>query len=205
MGDPRCCPVCLTALSEVQSPDIYGRPLIIDQCPDCHGIWFDRGELFRLNAKTLETTEQHPTAKASGTLPLFPNAAAAYTCPACRTGLVQLHEATWPKQTHAWQCRGCLGLWLGEDDVHSFMAFRQAKIRTAREHLDEERNHASRLAAAEAQVRTEMAGDVAKVVAPHLLYAILPAWVAVLLDLAASAWPLLRDRIDTETGSGGRK
>lgn len=194
MGDPRCCPVCLTALTERHSPDVYGRPLTIDQCPECRGIWFDRGELFRLNANSLATSALHPNAAPAGTLPLFPNSKQAYRCPACKTPLVQLHEAAWPKETRAWQCRGCLGLWLGESDVRSFMTFRLAKLRTAREQIDQEREHAARVAAAQGRVQTEMAIDAAKIVVPGLLYAILPGWVAVLLDLAASAWPYLRDK-----------
>jgi len=39
-GETLSCPRCGTALSPVMHQDVT-----VDQCPDCQGMWLDRGEL----------------------------------------------------------------------------------------------------------------------------------------------------------------
>lgn len=42
-GEPLRCPTCGTRLIEVERADV-----LIDACPDCRGVWMDRGELDKI-------------------------------------------------------------------------------------------------------------------------------------------------------------
>lgn len=42
-GQPLRCPTCGTRLIEVERADV-----LIDACPDCRGVWLDRGELDKI-------------------------------------------------------------------------------------------------------------------------------------------------------------
>ncbi|MBB4662243.1 zf-TFIIB domain-containing protein [Conexibacter arvalis] len=42
-GEPLRCPTCGTRLIEVERAEV-----LIDACPDCRGVWLDRGELDKI-------------------------------------------------------------------------------------------------------------------------------------------------------------
>jgi len=42
-GEPLRCPTCGTRLIEVERADV-----LIDACPECRGVWLDRGELDKI-------------------------------------------------------------------------------------------------------------------------------------------------------------
>lgn len=42
-GEPLRCPTCGSRLIEVERADV-----LIDACPDCRGVWLDRGELDKI-------------------------------------------------------------------------------------------------------------------------------------------------------------
>lgn len=42
-GEPLRCPACGTRLVELERSDV-----LIDACPECRGVWLDRGELDRI-------------------------------------------------------------------------------------------------------------------------------------------------------------
>lgn len=42
-GEPMRCPACDTRLVELERSDV-----LIDACPECRGVWLDRGELDRI-------------------------------------------------------------------------------------------------------------------------------------------------------------
>lgn len=49
-GEPMRCPACGTRLVEVERAEV-----LIDACPECRGVWLDRGELDRLLARERQT------------------------------------------------------------------------------------------------------------------------------------------------------
>jgi len=51
-GARRPCPRCRARMRLVRAPNAPDTP-ILDQCPDGHGLWFDRGELVSLLAALL--------------------------------------------------------------------------------------------------------------------------------------------------------
>lgn len=42
-GEPMRCPACSTRLVELERSEV-----LIDACPECRGVWLDRGELDRI-------------------------------------------------------------------------------------------------------------------------------------------------------------
>ncbi len=42
-GPPRRCPVCGSKMRELSTDT--EPPIVLDRCPEQHGLWFDRGEL----------------------------------------------------------------------------------------------------------------------------------------------------------------
>lgn len=42
-GEPMRCPACATRLVELERSEV-----LIDACPECRGVWLDRGELDRI-------------------------------------------------------------------------------------------------------------------------------------------------------------
>lgn len=51
----RRCPICLKKMQKIVAVPAtakqYEEPVIIDRCPEGHGLWFDRGELSQVLAK----------------------------------------------------------------------------------------------------------------------------------------------------------
>jgi Zn-finger nucleic acid-binding protein len=45
-GEPMRCPSCGSRLVEVERADV-----LIDACPECRGVWLDRGELDKILVK----------------------------------------------------------------------------------------------------------------------------------------------------------
>jgi uncharacterized protein len=48
--EPMRCPSCGTRLVEVERSDV-----LIDACPECRGVWLDRGELDRILTRERQT------------------------------------------------------------------------------------------------------------------------------------------------------
>ena len=48
-------------MKNVKTVAHYGRPLILDQCEKCGGLWFDRMELFETKHGEAEKIEVRPS------------------------------------------------------------------------------------------------------------------------------------------------
>ncbi len=47
---PLTCPRCSTALQSIEHHDV-----VVDECPSCHGVWLDHGELRALAPRERES------------------------------------------------------------------------------------------------------------------------------------------------------
>jgi len=86
-----------------------GYWLVLDQCPQCGGIWCDRWELFpitALEAARLDTVDQEHLLQA------VPVAAASGECPRCRARLRLYRDPALPPDARIERCPNCEGLWL---------------------------------------------------------------------------------------------
>ena len=54
-GEPMRCPNCGSRLVEVERSDV-----LIDACPECRGVWLDRGELDKILAKERAASAADP-------------------------------------------------------------------------------------------------------------------------------------------------
>jgi PAT family beta-lactamase induction signal transducer AmpG len=93
------CPKCRAEMEQIMIDDTE-----VDRCTDCHGLWFDDGELSKLRSKEaaaaldigdIKTGKEH-------------NKIENYRCPRCAGPMNRLVD---PEQTHIWfeQCESCNG------------------------------------------------------------------------------------------------
>ncbi|MGA7616625.1 MAG: zf-TFIIB domain-containing protein [Thermoanaerobaculia bacterium] len=103
------CPRCKVALERKK---VASSTTEVDRCPQCAGVWFDRGEIAEVIG-----------ARAVVPLP-FPETAPAVEalCPRCSTPLVVF---TYPgTMTVIDACRHCRGVWLDDGELQQIHAAR---------------------------------------------------------------------------------
>lgn len=106
------CPVCRRLTLAPRT--LREAPIRVDHCPECGGIWFDRGELERAIPEAVE--HLHPPDEAPPVDRL---------CPKCVEPLVRFQYPQTYVQVD--MCTKCRGLWL---DVREYR-----EIRAVRGHL----------------------------------------------------------------------
>ena len=120
----RQCPRCPNAVSLVEMDYAEER---VDFCPNCHGIYFDTGELedlielvkdfMSVQLDELEIDNQPPAEENFNP-----------TCPGCRKTM-ESHQVS---QTWINQCPNCRGIWLDQGELS---ALRGAQV-LIRDNLD---------------------------------------------------------------------
>lgn len=81
--------------------------VVVDECPTCHGIWFDEGELDKLDESIWIDTEALPMERARGEV---------RTCPKCDLDLSPMS----PKDATDLvidKCGACGGFWLDAGEL----------------------------------------------------------------------------------------
>ena len=116
-------PGCGGHLSEVAAEAHYGRYLILDQCPDCGGIWFDRWELLHLRT---EEAERLDTMDREIFLRPVPLRSGAYHCPGCQSDLKPFRDPMLPKELCVMTCLRCNGMWLNRGELRKYAVYKQA-------------------------------------------------------------------------------
>jgi Zn-finger nucleic acid-binding protein len=91
-----------------------GYLIVLDQCPDCGGVWCDRWELFPLSsgeARRLDPVEperlQAPTTEPTG----------AGRCPRCEIELRSFRDPLLPADARIERCPVCEGMWLNRGEL----------------------------------------------------------------------------------------
>lgn len=99
------CPKCAGAATDFRTSE----GVVVNFCGDCHGLWFDQGEL----ALYCETQRDLPALET-----LLPQAhATVYACPRCAdTRLVELPYFAGDDLLIDW-CPGCRGAWLDAREI----------------------------------------------------------------------------------------
>jgi Zn-finger nucleic acid-binding protein len=123
------CPHEPVEMQLVMAESHYGQTVIIDQCPKCGGIWFDKLELYAVksgeaNKIELLDTEALSTSTAIENPDLL--------CPRDRTRLVQFHDPCLPPGLIIERCPRCDGIWLNRGEFTKYQSFRQG-LKRARE------------------------------------------------------------------------
>ncbi len=109
------CPECSGVCKEVYAEANYGRVLLLDQCNDCGGIWFDNWELYYLKdaeAKRLDTVNLNSllakslVQKGTGLCPRR-----------CGIPLESFQDPNLPVDSRINRCKRCNGLWLNRGEL----------------------------------------------------------------------------------------
>ena len=103
------CPACETvSMLKCGSFDVE---VVIDRCPDCHGLWFDAGELRQVLKS--EGMKSRFMAAASSEVQTPSAEQAARQCPRCDRALQPLELGGVTVDV----CVGCSGVWLDEGEL----------------------------------------------------------------------------------------
>ncbi len=116
------CPGCDGELNEVYAEAHYGRYLLLDQCQDCGGIWFDQWELYYLKEDEAERLD--PVNKERLLAPLSLRKGAGL-CPECEVSLEPFWDLNLPEDADIKRCPGCSGLWLNRGELKRYEDYKR--------------------------------------------------------------------------------
>ena len=117
------CPNENIEMQQIKVESNYGQTVILDQCPKCGGIWFDRLELYSvkqgqaekielLNVDTLRTSSLMEDSE--------------LTCPRDSVKLVHFSDPFFPKDIIIARCPVCNGFWLNRGEFVKYQNYRQS-------------------------------------------------------------------------------
>lgn len=112
-AEPRC-PHCACAMREVAARARTGYLILLDQCPQCGGVWCDRWELFPLTAEDavrIDAVDNARLRQPSHT-PETPG-----RCPRCTAPLQPFRDPMLPHDAHIERCRVCDGMWMNRGEL----------------------------------------------------------------------------------------
>jgi Zn-finger nucleic acid-binding protein len=113
--DPRLppCPACAEPMRVISIPYSPSRPMAVDSCEPCRGLWFDTGEHIRMTAEGTLTLVRHlakaPQARRKR-LPLT------LSCPVCGDRLGATYDLAGDTQYRYFRCPGKHGLFISVFD-----------------------------------------------------------------------------------------
>ncbi len=117
----KICPGCGGVLEEVYASATYGRVLLLDQCPACGGLWFDRWELYFLGPGEAERLDP---IDAPAVVSPNPEKKGAGRCPVCGAALTDFKDPSLPADACIKRCPECSGLWLNRGELARYAEHR---------------------------------------------------------------------------------
>jgi Zn-finger nucleic acid-binding protein len=115
------CPGDGQAMRSVTIESHYTRPIVLEQCVECGGIWFDESELFR--AKQGEAVKLECLDGRSLRSTTYIEKPVLH-CPRDGSGLYRFEDRYFPDGIILERCRECNGIWLNRGDFGRFQAAR---------------------------------------------------------------------------------
>jgi Zn-finger nucleic acid-binding protein len=112
----------------------YGEPMLVDQCEECGGIWFDESELFRAKQGEAEKIEVLDTAilRTPSTIK-HPS----LICPRDDSPMHRFTDKYFPDDIVLVRCPSCHGIWLNRGIFTKYQQFRQELVRAKKSPHDE--------------------------------------------------------------------
>lgn len=106
MDKPLDCPRCWVVMQK-EEVEVLGPNIVIDVCPQCHGIWLDRNELAKIlgDRKLATYLTKHIGTQSKSEL----------VCPRCG-GLMDLEYA---QEVEIDVCLSCQGAWLDQGELEA--------------------------------------------------------------------------------------
>ncbi len=117
------CPNGDGPLHEIVTTGRYGAELVLDQCGNCGGIWFDQYELFRVDeaqARQVEGVNEQTFRTPGGT-------AKNPQCPVCHVPLEFFHDVNIPDNVQLLSCPRCNGFWANHGQLTGYAEFRASR------------------------------------------------------------------------------
>ena len=137
------CPHCANNLKPVSIQNKYGQAVIVDQCENCGGLWFDEWELFPLESKEIEKIDKISGEKLGQKI--FPHIGSNF-CPKCNQALAAFKDPVIPSCIEMSHCKKCGGYWLNQGETLEYKQWQDKKKAQA---LAEEKAEATAKAMAE--------------------------------------------------------
>lgn len=111
-------------MQQVKADSYYGQTVILDQCPQCGGIWFDNFELYMPKQGEAEKIEllNMPNLLTSSDIQN-----GSLLCPRDRTHLLRFNDPFFPKDLVLARCQVCNGLWLNRGEFRKYQQYRQTR------------------------------------------------------------------------------
>lgn len=120
------CPECDKKMIEVKTSSHYGIPIVIDQCQDCGGLWFDDTELYRTKHGVAHEIEKRINIPKLRQFTYSSNEI--LKCPCGQENLVNLNDKYFPQGIQIKSCKKCGGFWFNHGQFTEFQTKRMAKI-----------------------------------------------------------------------------
>ena len=130
------CPNEKAGLHQVGVRSHYGQQVIIDQCEDCGGIWFDAFELFKV--KLGEAQEIEPLDSDRLRTPSDIDNRR-LLCPRDKTELIQYRDSNFPKEIILTRCSKCQGFWLNRGEFTKYQETRQKMMLPKEKTLEDQK------------------------------------------------------------------
>lgn len=111
------CPGCGDELHGSYAEANYGRVVLVDQCPSCGGVWFDRWELYFLKPGSLKELAGVDEKKFLAINPLLKGTG---ECPKCAEDLEPFNDPSLPADATIERCPSCSGLWLNRGGLERY-------------------------------------------------------------------------------------
>lgn len=114
------CPICKTHLRIIEAAGLE-----LDQCPDCHGIWFDQNELrpfidFALRYRDDIADAHYDPKKLHNAAPGVDEPT--YPCPCCQVEMTKFNYAV-DSNVILDRCPECNGLWVERPEIPDIASF----------------------------------------------------------------------------------
>jgi len=116
------CPNDNTELYQARIENHYGQPILLEQCKECGGIWFDETELFSARNGEAEKTEVFDS-KSLWTPTNMERRVP--RCPLDESELFRFRDRYFLKGIILERCPSCNGIWLNRGDFTKFQKARQ--------------------------------------------------------------------------------
>jgi len=129
------CPNDDVKMHQVKIESHYGQPIILEQCKECGGIWFDESELFIARQGTAENIELLDSEILNTPSQIKKSA---LKCPNDHTALFRFKDRYFPLGIILERCSNCGGIWLNRGGFTKFQKARE-KLKHPIEKKDSEK------------------------------------------------------------------
>lgn len=124
------CPNCKIEMQEIKSKSHYDAPVILDQCPQCGGLWFDAFEVFTIKhgeASNIESEINTEMINSEKLREYKVFESEELLCPRDGAKLELFRDLNFPKEIQVESCHQCGGFWLNRGEFGQYQDYLKVK------------------------------------------------------------------------------